>query len=182
MASGISSGRASVSPVNDEVYQSPGASQDDGIDQMMAQYSGLVGRRRGEGGEEEGERGGRRREARDKGERGMQRSRLQNASERSSAAADQANSHHPPHSTVTPSPHHTGPAPHDNLPPGHTGQTGLAGDVRSLSWDDVAAATIATGAKSEYPTRMCTCVGACVCVVIPWILPYWSGFPLISTP
>lgn len=65
MASGVS-GRVSVSPANDEVYQSPGASQDDGIDHMLAQYTGLVGRRPGDGeeaGGEEGERGVRRKTA-----------------------------------------------------------------------------------------------------------------------
>ena len=54
MASGVS-GRVSVSPANDEVYQSPGASQDDGIDHMLAQYTGLVGRRPGDGEEAVGE-------------------------------------------------------------------------------------------------------------------------------
>ena len=167
MASGVS-GRVSVSPPNDETYQSPGASQDDGIDRMLARYSGLVEREEGEG-EREGERkamawknGG------SGGEPGMQRNHPKGgagASELSPIAIGPGN----PQSTLltlTPSPHHAASAPvsqqttpaHDSKGPaegGATGQTGFSGDVRSFSWDHLASgAAAAAETKGEYVMRV----------------------------
>lgn len=129
----------SSSPVIEEGYQSPGASQEEGIDVLLAQYSG-VGEER-EGG---GEGGG-----------GIPRSRSKDAqlSERSPHAARRGHpqpgtthsSQHPitssasPHHTTTPTTsQHTTPAhgPTDHAPQA-TRHPGLAGDVRSFSWDNL---------------------------------------------
>ena len=164
MASGVS-GRVSVSPPIDEAYQSPGASQDDGIDRMLARYSGLVEREKE--GEEERE-GGSKAMARKKGgsggEPGMQRNHPKGgagASELSPITIGPGN----PQSTLltlTPSPRHAASAPvsqqttpaHDSEGPaegGATGQAGFSGDVRSFSWDHLASgAAAAAETKGNY--------------------------------
>ena len=160
MASGVS-GRVSVSPPNDEAYQSPGASQDDGIDRMLARYSGLVEREKeGEGEREEERKAMAGRKGGSGGEPGMQRNHPKGASELSPIAIGPGN----PQSTLltlTPSPRHAASAPvsqqttpaHDSEGPaegGATGQAGFSGDVRSFSWDHLASGAAAAETKGEY--------------------------------
>ena len=156
MASGVSS-RQSVSPSNDEVYQSPGASQEDGIDHLLAQYGSLVERRPGEEGERE------ERAAAGGGENGPHRARAEVISERPTVNFHlPPSSSQPPRHVVTPSPRHAVSAPtsHQSTPAreedptaspvgaGSTGQSGLVGDTRSFSWDNVASG-VSTGPQGE---------------------------------
>lgn len=158
----MASGRVSVSPPNEEPYQSPGASQDDGVDHMMEHYRSLVQQK--EGGErKEGQKG------KEGGgvERGMHGNHSKSASvgvaESSPVAETQKNSHPPSHGPTL-SPHHgVSAASSKHVPIRHTrssepvaqdgqaagGQTGLGGDVRSFSWDNLAT-TPTTGAEGEY--------------------------------
>jgi hypothetical protein len=166
MASGAS-GRQSVSPSNEEPYQSPGASQEEGIDHLLAQYSGLVDRRPAGEGEGEGEGGG----------NGAHRNRSAAVSERPTVSVGAGSQHpppsHPSRHIHTSSPHHAVSAPtsHQSTPardegpaglavPSSTGQTGLAGDSRSLSWDNMASgAASAVGSKGEQCMRYRTVSG-----------------------
>lgn len=161
MAAGVS-GRVSVSPPNDESYQSPGASQDDGIDRLLAQYSGLVERKEAEEGENGKEGGG--------GEPGMHRNHPKSV-RAASGVPDQPPvtirqvnppSSQPTQHAVTTSPRHTVSAPtsHQTTPArttessvspsgSKTAHEGLGGDVRSFSWDNLATGAVA-GAEGEY--------------------------------
>ena len=157
----MASGRQSVSPTTDEVYQSPGASQDDGIDHMMARYSGLVERRQGEGAEaDQGGGGGggatRKEGAPESGGGGGSGPPLRGVpAQRGGLPSSHSHSTNhalfpsPRHAVSAPSSHHSTPARDDD---GHSatdgrgggggggrgGATGLAGDIRSFSWDNVA--------------------------------------------
>lgn len=128
----------SSSPVVEETYQSPGASQEEGIDVLLAQYSGL-----GQEGEGGGEGGG-----------GIPRSRSKDTplSERSPHAVRRGHSqpgtsHSSQHPASSASPHHTStPATSHHTTPAHgstdhapqtTRHPGLGGDVRSFSWDNL---------------------------------------------
>ena len=179
MASGVS-GRVSVSPPNDEAYQSPGASQDDGIDRMLARYSGLVERE--EEGEWEGERKAKAtagKKGGSGGEPGMQRNHPKGAagaSELSPIAIGPVN----PQSTLltlTPSPRHAVSAPvsqqttpaHDSEGPtegGATNQAGFSGDVRSFSWDNLASGAAAPAGTKGIVLTTCTFMSQAFCCSI----------------
>ena len=180
MASGVS-GRESVSPTNDETYQSPGASQDDGIDNMLARYSGLV---EGEFEEEEGEgkaAGGKK--GGGGGEPGMHRNHAPKGAARVSQLSPIAVVPVNPQSTLhtlTPSPRHAVSAPvsqqttpaHDSegrtpLAGGATGQAGFSGDVRSFSWDNLASGAVAAvGKEGECYCPCMRCTLNCSCTKI----------------
>ena len=146
MASGVS-GRQSVSPSNDELYQSPGASQEDTIDHLLAHYGGMADKRPGEEGE-----GGV--TMTDGGvENGAHRNRSTVVFQRPTREiVTSPTGAHPPRHFLTPSPRHAVSAPtsHRNTPVreedparqggsrGHPSGGGMAGDTRSFSWDNVA--------------------------------------------
>ena len=148
----MASGRQSVSPTTDEVYQSPGASQDDGIDHMLAQYSGLVERQRqGENNTD-----------------GVDHHKVvvrkesghENGGGSSGTAKDtpvplasgtiQPNQSNSTNLAIVPSPRHALSAPpshrstparedeHTTVPDGNAASSGLSSDIRSFSWDNVA--------------------------------------------
>ena len=175
MATGVS-GQDSASPTQEGSYQSPGASQDDGIDHMLAQYSRLVERREGEG-----EDGG--------GEADLHRSRGREASADVSDCSpvvvrrvNPPSSQSTPHA-VTPSPRHIVSAPtsqhttpahpstSDHAPPaaGKNSQVGLGGDVRSFSWDN-----LATGetAESEGELYDGCCISCAAIIILQGGCPY----------
>lgn len=160
MASGVS-GRQSVSPSNDEVYQSPGASQDDGIDHLLAHYGGMADRRSGEEGDrEEGATtvvGG----VAERGENGAHMNRSGVVLERPTLAGQahlSPSGAHLPRSFVVPSPRHAVSAPtsHQTTPareedPAHQGMkghSGMVGDTRSFSWDNVAS-RVSSGTQGQ---------------------------------
>ena len=162
MASGATR-ESSVSPAHEEVYQSPGASQEENLDHLLAQYGGYGDKVEAEGEGEMGEG-----EGTDSGKGGLEVSRGVQvrdaaASERSPPAApaplvNQSIIVAPlPHitrrkihtHTSTPSPRHVASAPASHhATPAHksksqspqreTSQTGQTGDVRSFSWDNLA--------------------------------------------
>jgi hypothetical protein len=141
MASGVS-GRQSVSPSNgDEVYQSPGASQEDTVDHLLAHYGGIADRRPGEGGGVDiidgGVAGGENNTA--------HRNRSAVVLERPAVGVSSPSGAHPPRHFLAPSPHHAVSAPtsHQTTPareedPVRKGRSGHPGDTRSFSWDNVA--------------------------------------------
>ena len=147
MASGVS-GRQSASPSNgDEVYQSPGASQEDTVDHLLAHYGGMADRRPGEG-----EREGGGVDIIDGGVVGGEkytahRNRSAVVLERPAVGGEIVSSPsgaHPPRHFLTPSPRHAVSAPtsHQTTPareedPVRRGRSGHPGDTRSFSWDNV---------------------------------------------
>ena len=162
MASGVS-GRQSVSPSNDEVYQSPGASQDDGIDHLLAHYGGMADRRPGEEGDREegattttvdgGVAGG--------GENGAHRNRsgvvLEQPTVAGQAHLSPSGAHlprsfvvfSPRHAVSAPTSHQTTPArEEDPVHQGVKGHPGMVGDTRSFSWDNVAS-RVSSGTQGQ---------------------------------
>ena len=129
----------SLSPVVEETYQSPGASQEEGIDVLLAQYSSL-----GQDGEGGGEGGG-----------GVPRSRSKDAPLAERSPHSGRRGHPPPGTsrssqqpvTSSASPHHTStPTASQHTTPAHSSadhapqparHPGLGGDVRSFSWDNL---------------------------------------------
>lgn len=148
----MASGRQSVSPTTDEVYQSPGASQDDSIDQMLAQYSGLVERRQGESTDGGDQKVVMKKESGNENGRGSVTGAM-------NPPVSLAGGTVQPHSTnlaIIPSPRHALSAPpsrrstpardddHTTVPDGSAATGGLSSDIRSFSWDNVA-----TGARAQ---------------------------------
>ena len=130
MSSGAAREGSSSPAVEEEAYHSPGLSQEEGIDTLLAQYSS--------GGEGEGGGG--------EGERRVRSSRGDDEalSERVTNTGRQQ-AHLSPSAHITPPPCHNSPSHHSSPPhistehaPPKTGQTGLGGDVRSFSWDNLA--------------------------------------------
>ena len=161
MASGVSD-RQSVSPINDEVYQSPGASQDDTVDQLLARYGGLGDQKLREDGEGKDEPSG-------------HRNRSAVVLERPSPSTAQAHtpataSNQPTRLVVTPRHVVSAPASHQSTPareedPTRLGVPGLTGDTRSFSWDNMASGASA-GAQGLTHSRKKQCLFVSNCVYI----------------
>ena len=134
MASG-GSGRQSVSPSNEEFYQSPEASQEDTIDTLLARYGGPPADRRP--GEEE----------REEGDRGAHRNRSTVISERTTTTHVISAGSHPARQLVSPCHAVSAPTSHQSTPAreeesgAQLAVPGMTGDTRSFSWDNMASGT-----------------------------------------
>lgn len=166
----MATGRVSVSPPNDEPYQSPGASQDDGVDHMMEHYKKLV-EQKGEGGERKRSVAGKEGGGAEHGNHSNGALAAVGVPERLPVTVSPKNNHSPARApTLSPrnggsatSSHQTSqahrPVSHSRSsePEGQAGQAaggqasqaGLGGDVRSFSWDNLATEPSA-GTEGDY--------------------------------